>query len=565
MSLFNNIPQLSRLSNRRSRIRRFLLLYLFLLVMLGASWGCHRHHKGEKYEHTGCFGGQKASHAKQNEHGHGGHGHGHGEKSGPDTGETVSVTLYTKKTELFMEYDPLVAGQKGSFLAHLTIVGKLFIPIRKGELAIDFVQNGRAVSTLLASKPLREGIFKPEGKVPGAGVYQLRLRLKSPKVEDTIIVKKAVIYSSVEKAKKANPEGEEDSQEISFLKEQQWKIPFATMLLKKRDIRKGLQLFGVGQALPSSHIRFRAPISGRISGLSLRAQEGQALKKGQRILYIEPILLTGVSLPQLQQDIRSAQAALKLSRRQLKRVQGMVRAKAAASWRLSQLQHQIQLDKARLRTALARKRLFHRSRRQGAGRGHAVQVRAPIDGTVLKRFVSNGTFVSQGEPLFAMASLRKVRLVAQLPEFYAHRARAIQSAWLPNGKKQGRTLGKPLSIGAAIDPKTRTLPLFFEVVNSGKLRHGQHIQLTVHLSKKRALAVPLTAIVDDQGTPTVFVLTGGESFVKRRVTTGVKDGSWLEILSGLKEGDIIVHVGAYEILLSKALKQSGAMDHGHAH
>lgn len=532
-----------RSTHSRIQLRRVLLrgTLCCLLAFSLCGQGCHQHNHGD------------------------GHGHGHGHGGNSETGETVSVTLFTQKTELFMEYNPLVAGRKASFLAHLTILGKAFQPVRKGRLTLHFMRGDQEVTSLVAAKPLRKGIFKPEGKAPPAGKYTLELRLTTGVISDVIKVDSAVVYSTVKAAKKANPKLPEDGNELSFLKEQQWKITFATELAKHRILRDGLSLPAECQALPSNHLKLTAPIAGKVGRIDPGVREGRRVKQGQQLFYIEPILFAGSSLPQLNQQIRAAIASLKLRQAQLKRIREMVKARAAGSWQLSELKHQISLHKAQLQTAKARRSLFFRSRRRGAGRAHAVVLRASFPGVLLKQHASQGAFVTQGQALAELASLKKIRIVAHLPEAYVHKAEQIQSAAYNLSPGVEKSLPKPHAIGATIDPQTRTLPLYFDFINQERFVHGQHISLRVHLSKQRYLAIPTSAVVDDRGTHVVFVQRGGESFIKKTVVTGVQDRGWTEIKAGLQHGERIVSRGAYELMLTIALKQQGTVGHGHAH
>jgi multidrug efflux pump subunit AcrA (membrane-fusion protein) len=61
----------------------------------------------------------------------------------------------------------------------------------------------------------------------------------------------------------------------------------------------------------------------------------------------------------------------------------------------------------------------------------------------------------------------------------------------------------------------------------------------------------------------VYVLREGESFERRVITTGSRDGEWVAVLSGLKAGERIVTLGAYQVRL--AATAPAAIGHGHAH
>ena len=61
----------------------------------------------------------------------------------------------------------------------------------------------------------------------------------------------------------------------------------------------------------------------------------------------------------------------------------------------------------------------------------------------------------------------------------------------------------------------------------------------------------------------VFVQVSGETFQKRDVKLGIRDGAWTAILSGVAEGERVVTDGAYALLLST---KSGTIPaHGHTH
>ena len=78
-----------------------------------------------------------------------------------------------------------------------------------------------------------------------------------------------------------------------------------------------------------------------------------------------------------------------------------------------------------------------------------------------------------------------------------------------------------------------------------------------------AVAIPGAAIVEEEGIPVAFVQVSGETFQKRDVKLGVQDGRWIEVLSGVSEGERVVTDGAYALLLST---KSGTIPaHGHAH
>jgi multidrug efflux pump subunit AcrA (membrane-fusion protein) len=82
-------------------------------------------------------------------------------------------------------------------------------------------------------------------------------------------------------------------------------------------------------------------------------------------------------------------------------------------------------------------------------------------------------------------------------------------------------------------------------------------------SPRGALALPLRSIISDGGIDTVYVQLEGESFERRIVRLGVRDGHSVEVISGVSAGERVVTRGAYAVKLAAAGTQAPA--HGHAH
>ena len=76
-------------------------------------------------------------------------------------------------------------------------------------------------------------------------------------------------------------------------------------------------------------------------------------------------------------------------------------------------------------------------------------------------------------------------------------------------------------------------------------------------------AVPVDAVVDDGGMDVVYVQTGGESFTRKPVRLGIRDGDYIEIREGIEPGDWVVAQGAYSVKLASTSTES--IGHGHVH
>jgi multidrug efflux pump subunit AcrA (membrane-fusion protein) len=115
-----------------------------------------------------------------------------------------------------------------------------------------------------------------------------------------------------------------------------------------------------------------------------------------------------------------------------------------------------------------------------------------------------------------------------------------------------------------LDPASRTLPFVFALARPDRsLAVGQRVSVRLYTGTgAEAVAVPVSAIVDDAGRPVVFVQREGESFVRRPVTLGARDGSLVGV-EGINAGERVVVRGAPLVRL--AALSTSVPSHGHVH
>lgn len=80
---------------------------------------------------------------------------------------------------------------------------------------------------------------------------------------------------------------------------------------------------------------------------------------------------------------------------------------------------------------------------------------------------------------------------------------------------------------------------------------------------KESLAIPSSALLEDYGQFSVIVQLSGESFERRNVTIGNRNGDEVEILKGLTAEEVVVSKGAYQVKMASMSGQAPA--HGHSH
>jgi len=181
----------------------------------------------------------------------------------------------------------------------------------------------------------------------------------------------------------------------------------------------------------------------------------------------------------------------------------------------------------------------------------SVPIRSPVDGFVTARNVVPGAAVQPGPPLFEVANLSRVWVVADVFEQDATRLRVGQKGTLELAAYPGeRFEGKVQFIYPTVAAATRTLKVRLELPNrSGpggvKLRPGMYGNVSLALPAASGLVMPAEALVDTGDHQYVFVATGGGHFEPRAVKVGVHAGDKVQITSGVAAGETVVATGNF--------------------
>jgi RND family efflux transporter MFP subunit len=506
-------------------------------------------------------------------HSHDEHGHDHPHDAPEDPRPGLDVTLYQGPLELFMEYPALVMGLESPLVAHFTDTRdtETFLPVTRGLVVATLRFKSGAEETFRAEKPLRDGIFKPTLKPTQFGEATLTLELMGAQVEGTVEVGTVVVHPSIEAAVAAEPEAAPIAETpVGYLKEQQWKTRFATAEAALRALRPSVRVFGELRGGPGREADLTAPVAGRVEATSGPLRAGQAVRRGELLLLISPVSAAGGSdRSGLELEERRARAELGLAERELERAQGLFAVQAIANKQVDAARVAVDVAEARLRAATAQLLAFRNAQANaGSGRAVAYELRAPFDGVVSHTRAMPGVFVEAGTELIGVVDPRELTLVAHVPEQDLPHLEALGGAGFHVDGHEGElpvSIDQRFGVSPTLDPRTRTAALTFVVPNpTGALRAGQSARVVLYgRAGDNTVAIPRQAVVDDNGSPAVYVMDGGESFFERRVQVGPRDGEWLAILSGVRAGDRVVSRGAYEVKLATTANAVPA--HGHTH
>jgi hypothetical protein len=152
--------------------------------------------------------------------------------------QKLSATRWSDKTELFMEYPPLVAGEKARFAVHFTTLND-FKPVAAGQVTVELRRDGTAESFSTPS-PSKPGIFGVDVQPKAPGAYTMVVRVDGQGLKDSHEISGVTVYPDAKQAASAQEEKLQE-ETLAFLKEQQWSLDFATAPVKDESLRDSLR------------------------------------------------------------------------------------------------------------------------------------------------------------------------------------------------------------------------------------------------------------------------------------------------------------------------------------
>jgi len=191
-----------------------------------------------------------------------------------------------------------------------------------------------------------------------------------------------------------------------------------------------------------------------------------------------------------------------------------------------------------------------------------VTVRAPADGVVIARGVNPGQVVSAGQELFTVTDLGTVWAIGDLYEKDFAAVRVGSEATVTVPATPGAPLrGRVAYIDPRVDPTARTAKVRVEVTNrGGDLRLGMYVTLSFEArSSGHVTLVPRDAVQAVGSRNVVYVpVEGGDGrFAERTVKLGAALGESLEILDGVKPGELVVTTGSFFLRAEAGRTRSG--------
>ena len=472
----------------------------------------------------------------------------------------VKRTVWTTKSELFVEHDEPRVAKKCRFLLHLTDLAG-FKPITEGPLALTIVSPSGESFVVNIEKPAKPGIFKTEVVFKNAGSYTIKAGLAGKTFSDEIILNGIEVKDERNQSEKKLSQEKEGSL-IAFSKEQQWRIDFKTEHPSRQTVSSSF--VSAGELIPVSknEVTISAPLTGVLSVSKRLPFLGQKIGRDEVVAWIEPAISQQGGIGQLGAAYSESKNRMTLAQKEYDRAKRLYEAKAVPKRRLEEAE--LALDSAG--AALRPLDRAMESMKTGASENR-ILVRSPLKGTVVELLVSNGKTVEAGQPLMRVVDTSTLWLRANIPATEIGRLKDLaQATFTVTGVGAEFKPTRLVAVNDVVDAKSRTVPVIFEVSNPrSAFKAGMFADVSIRTGQvEKGLTLPEEALFEDEGRFFVFVQRDGESFERREIRVGIRGNGSAHITEGITEGERIVTKGGYYVKLA-SLSSRMPQGHGHEH
>ena len=144
----------------------------------------------------------------------------------------------------------------------------------------------------------------------------------------------------------------------------------------------------------------------------------------------------------------------------------------------------------------------------------------------------------------------------------------VRGIWYQTGDTRWKSLidagGSILSVGKDVERDNPLISVYAQVNEEVGMPEGSLTEVQIAMGNAmESLSVPVNALLEDYGSYSVIVQLSGESYERRMVKIGRRNGKKAEVLNGLEAGEMVVTQGSYQVKMASMSGSTPA--HGHEH
>lgn len=272
-----------------------------------------------------------------------------------------------------------------------------------------------------------------------------------------------------------------------------------------------------GTLAPKETVEIVAELSRRL--VKINAEEGATVKAGDLLFKLDDA--------DLKAQLEEREVRRRLAAGTESRLRDLLAAKAISQQQYDEAKNALDLVDAEtnlIRVTLAK-----------------TEVRAPFDGILGSRSVSEGAWIDPNKPLITLQALSTLKLNFTLPERYGNAVQPNQAVTFQVQGLAGDRKGRVVFIEPAIDEATRSLRVRAEVENTdGRLRPGAFVTvLTTIRATDEGVMIPSESVVPSLKGQSVFIAVDGK-VATRVIETGIRTADSVQVLRGLAPEEVVL-------------------------
>lgn len=299
-------------------------------------------------------------------------------------------------------------------------------------------------------------------------------------------------------------------------------IPVKAMIIQAGLLNDFINVSGATAATDEVFVSSEAP--GKIKTILFR--EGELVKKGDILIRLDD--------DELQAQRNRLQVQSELNKKIAERLWGLYEKEG-----VSLQEYEIaaaEYDKSKAELSLLDAQLEKRV------------IRAPFNGRLGLRLVSEGSYLAPGTPIVKLVNLDPIKLNFSIPEKYSNRIGRGSLIEFKIDGTPGMSRATVEATDPVIDAATRSFNLKASAANpGGRILPGSFASVKVYLQQHDgAIMVPTEAIIPEQNGKKVFVYRSGLA-QSTPVSTGIRQEARIQITEGLLPGDTVITTGILQI------------------
>ena len=184
------------------------------------------------------------------------------------------------------------------------------------------------------------------------------------------------------------------------------------------------------------------------------------------------------------------------------------------------------------------------------------KITAPFSGTITKKFVEEGTYIKEGNPIASLVDITKLKVKVSVSENNIYYLSVGNKVKVTSDIYPGVTFTGRVSFVSPRGDEAHNYPLEIELVNDAKnpLKGGTFVTVQFEIGANKAgLFIPRESLQGSIKDAKVYVAENGKAFL-RDIVIGRESTGSLEVVSGLKENDKVIVSGQVNLTDNKAIK-----------